>query len=166
MRREAALLHNVTAILALLTNRWTYYAMAAAAFAFVLWREHHATHRANQLAAEKATLTATLASERANRATEQTDRRKADEAAKSLEAELASIRNAPAPVSVYCRPARVPSAASEGRAAAGTAGSAAGPGVESPTVDVGNLVRDLWIEAQSNNARHAALIEWERNRTH
>lgn len=111
-------------------------------------------------------MNAVLAGERANRNTEAADRSAADEKAKSLEAELAAIRRTAQPVSVYCRPARVPGAAQEGGTAAVADGPAGGPGAEGPLRDIGGALADVWREQQSNAARARALIEWEQARTH
>lgn len=142
------------------------YAAIALAIGFLVWREHHAVQRAKTLAAENSQLTVIIAAERKNRAIEQDDRRKADESAKSLETELARIRSAPLPVSVWCRPTHLPAAAGQSGAAYGAPGAPNGSGVEEPLRDIGAAVADVWREQQTNTARQLALIDWELARTH
>jgi len=141
------------------------YAGLAIAIGLGYWRYNYVVHARDKAEAALVTANATLAGERIARATEQADRRKADESAKSLEAELARINSAPKPVSVYCRPAHLPSA-SEGGAAAGVDVAAVRSGAEEPLRDIGIALSDVWREQQSNAARQRALIEWERSRSH
>lgn len=149
---------------------WGLVALAAAGLLAVVAKWKHDAgllkSERKEHAAAISQLNAVLEGERANRKTEQDDRRLADEKAKSLEAELAAIRGAPQPVSVYCRPARVPGAAGEGGSAAIDDGGAGGPGAEGPVRDIGGALADVWREHQSNAARARALIDWERARTH
>jgi len=97
--------------------------------------------------------------------TERNDRKLADVAATNLQTELDAIRAARKPVSVYCRPASVSTAAESG-ASAVPDGSSLGSSPEGAFQDIGAALADVWEEHESNNARHRALIEWERNRTH
>ena len=138
---------------------------ALLALAGILWHDHWMTRRYNAKAAEVRTVTATLEQERKAREIEQADKRKADETAKSLQAELDRIAAAPKPVSVFCKPARLPSSGESGTSAIAH-DPAAGSGATEALTDVGSLLRDAWIETQSNYARQRALIEWEKARTH
>jgi hypothetical protein len=131
----------------------------------ILAHDKYLSIKVKEKAAQVKDLTRDLVNERNYRIIEIKDRKQADETAKSLEDELARIRSAPKPVSVYCRPAHLP-AASEGGAAPGVAGAAAGPGAEEPLQDIGLALSDVWIEHETNAARARALIEWERGRTH
>lgn len=108
---------------------------------------------------------ATLEAEREARATEQDDRRKADDAARSLEAELERIRNVPPAPSVFCRPRRA-GVSGEGGTTASAPDTTIGPSAEEPLQDIGAALADVWREHQSNAARHRGLIEWEENRSH
>lgn len=141
-------------------------AVVVAIIGGLLWRDKIVTKQRNEARAEARQLTATLASERANRKTEQDDRRKADESAKSLMAELDRIRNAPQPVSVWCRPNRVSPAPSESGTTPGPNDASAGSGPEEPLQDIGAAVAAVWREHQSNAAVQLALQKWERERTH
>lgn len=133
----------------------------------LLWREKWLVDHLKQSHAETAAARAALATEKANRKTEHEDREKADASVVSLQGELDRIQHTAAePVSVYCRPAKLPSAASQGGSAAGPAGPAIGPGAEEPFQDIGRALSDVWIEHESNDARHRALIDWERVRSH
>lgn len=136
-----------------------------AALGGMLWHDHWMTKRYNAKAAEVRTVTATLEQERKAREIEQADKRKADETAKSLQAELDRIAAAPKPVSVFCKPARL-SSSSESGAATVANDPAAGSGAEEALRDIGAALADVWREHQSNAARQIALQEWERARTH
>lgn len=74
-----------------------------AALGGLLAHDHWVTKRLNAAKRENATLQATIDQIEKARATEQADRRKADESAKSLEAELARIRSEPKLTGVRCR---------------------------------------------------------------
>lgn len=141
------------------------YAAAALVIGGLYWRYTYVVNQRDAAEILVTNLTASLKTERANRKIEQDDRRRADESAKSLETELAAIRNAPKPHSVFCRPASV-SAASQGGTAPGADDAAAGGSPEEPLRDIGAAVDAVRIEQQTNAARQRALISWEENRTH
>lgn len=143
------------------------YALIAAAIAVIAlaayakWTHDRLVHWKGRAEVVEAKLTL----ERKARATEQADRRKADDAAKSLEAELERIRNVPPAPSVLCRPRRA-GVPGEGGATASAADTAIRSGAEEPLQDIGAALADVWREHQSNAARHRGLIEWERQRSH
>jgi hypothetical protein len=139
--------------------------LAVAALGGILWHDHWISKKYQATKAELVQANATITAEREVRKIEQDDRRRADESAKSLEAELARIGSAPKPVSVFCRPARV-SPAGEGGTAPELASAAAGDGTEGPLRDIGAAVDAVRVEQQTNAARQRALIEWEIARTH
>lgn len=141
------------------------YAAIALALGGLVAHDHWMSRRYKAAHAESAQLTATLIQERANRKIEQDDRRRADESAKSLEAQLVDIRSAPKPVSVLCRPARMLTANESGTATSASS-AATGPGVEEPLQDIGSALSAVYVEHESNDARARALIEWELARTH
>lgn len=146
--------------------RFYIWAAIALAFAGLIARDHFVTKSRNAAVARANAAESNLAAERKNRQTEQDDRRRADAAVTSLQAELDRINGLPKPVSVYCRPATVPGTASQGHPATGPDGAPIGQGAESPLRDIGAAVADVWREHQSNAARHRALIQWELDRTH
>lgn len=141
------------------------YAAIALAIAFLVAREHWAVQARKAAQAHAAQLETALETERKNRQIEQDDRRRADEATKSLQTQLDSI-SAVRPVRVLCRTPSLPSAASQSGSSAGTADSSGDQGAGGPVSDYGPAIEAVRIEAQRNNARHEALIQWEQNRSH
>lgn len=146
-------------------NLWLIIA-AIALLGGVFAHDHYETKRANREAAANMKLTADITAEKANRATEHADRRRADETVTSLQEQLDRINRPAQPVSVYCRPAKLPTATREGHAAASTDDPAIGDGAEGPLRDIGIAVDAVRREQQSNAARQRALMKWERERTH
>lgn len=136
---------------------------------FLMWKYHYNVKQLNALRVDYKTLSATLESERANRATEQEDRRKADEVAKSLQAELASIRAEPRITGVRLCP-RLPQAASQSGSSGG-AESAAPRRVEgTPAEDTGRDISNE-LDAYATDCAAVGVVarkwqEFDATRTH
>jgi hypothetical protein len=145
-------------------------AVVALAIGGLIWKEHRATRRAQAAEAKVETLQASLAAAEANRKIEQDDRRRADESAKSLEAELASIRNAPRITGVLICP-RVPSPSGQSRPTA-VADDSSTERVEGvPSEDIAGIDVSAGLDEYATNcaataATLSALQQWEQARTH
>lgn len=132
----------------------------------LLWHDHHLSRLLKAEHVEKQQALATLEGERANRATEQKDRSRADAITTKLQTEIDSIRRAPTDYSVLCRATRLPRPAFEGHSPALADGAAIGRSVEEPALDIAAALDAVRVEHQTNAARARALIEWEKARTH
>ncbi len=159
------------AFLKLIPLRFYIYAAIAAAFAFVLWREHMAVAKAKRLGAENVQLTQSLKAAEQSRVIEQADRRHADETARNLEAELARIRAQPAITGVRCR--TLSRTGSEGRTAASPPGTATESHEGVPEPDSFGPERDVSVGAdwfggkcEEVTATLRAWQEWDAGRTH
>lgn len=155
-----------------LTNiRLIGYGLIAAFVGFLLIREHVAV--AGRKAEHVARLQAetALVTERANRAIEQADHRRADDAAKATQTELDRIRSQPVLTGVRCTAPRLSKPTSE----SGTASSAdaSHTGRESPVLgedplgtDVSLGLTDYGKKCEATAATLSALQAWETARTH
>lgn len=157
------------ALLEAVPLRWWFYFAAAAAIGILLWHDHHATHRANQLAVEKAQAITNQRQAEANlaayKAAREADDKLNTETVHDLQTRLAAADAAAAhPPRVLCRAARVPGAAPEGGAAAGADGSPVNGGDAGALQDVGPEVAGARRELETCVAVAIGLQEWERAR--
>jgi hypothetical protein len=146
-------------------------AVALLAIGGLVWKEHRSTRRAQAAEAKVETLQASLAAAEANRKIEQDDRRRADESAKSLEAELARIRAQPVLTGVRCTAPRMPRASNQSTATAGSNAGTAQPELGLSGEDL--VGRDVSVGLTEYGKRceavAATLVElqaWELARTH
>lgn len=142
------------------------YAAAVLVIGGLYWRYTYVVHQRDAAEILVTNLTATLAGERKNRAIEQADRRQADEIVKPVEVKLARIAVTPDPVGVYCRPAKLPAAASQSGSPASVVSAPVDRGPEAPLRDIGSALGAARREAESNNARNEGLIKFEIERKH
>ncbi len=156
------------AFLKLIPLRFWIYAAIAAAFGYVLFREHLAVAKAKRLSAENTQLETKIAGIEKAREIERQDRNKADETAKHLDAELSRIRSEPRITGVRICPRRDVSA--ESRTSTGTEGAVAGRVEGTPEEDPGRDVSDA-VDAYATDCAAVAAVarawqEWDATRTH
>jgi hypothetical protein len=148
--------------LSLIPIRFYVYGAIAAAFGFVLWREHHAAHRVRDLVAQVRTQDQQLKAAR----TEAREQKEASNAYHNLlDANRRGRGDTPARVVRVCPAGGVPAAA--GRAPAPAAeGFPPAPGRDTQEggsaagVDVGPELYGLTDEADDAIAQCSTLIDW------
>lgn len=156
--------------LAMIPLRWWLYTAVAVLIAGVVWHDHHATHRANMLAAEKSAaiaerdqLAGTIETMKADAALNQETSHALVE---RLEAVERDRREHPLRLRCYVPAAPVPA---EGAAAGGTDDPAArrvDGSADLPTFDAGPGVSEFQRRCAVNAARQVTLQEFEAKRTH
>lgn len=140
--------------------RFWIYAGIAAAFAFLIWREHRSTARANQLAAQNTVLKGTIEIERENlrKANEATQRE-----SKRQDALETERRNNPLPPVIVYRGPRV-STTCPGTAVIGEAAQADDTGENAGDsdagIDISVKLDDFATDSESNLIQCEELIRW------
>jgi hypothetical protein len=143
-----------------------------AAIGGILAHNHYLSRKYQATKAELVQANATITAEREVRKIEQDDRRRADESAKSLEAELARIRSQPPITGVRCRTIK-PKSADESGTSASSNGAPAGSveGVPEsdplgPEIDVSVGLDWYGTKCEEVAATLRELQSWESARTH
>lgn len=160
------------ALLKAIPLRWWLYAAGAAAIAFILWREHQAVHRAQQLANEKAAVVAQLGQANATIETMKADAALNRETSNALAKRLADLerdRQQHPLGRLRCLTADLPSATAQGGSTAGTTDPAAGrvdAGADLPTFDASPGLSEYQRRCAFNAAHQVTLQEFEVVRTH
>jgi hypothetical protein len=144
------------------------YAAGLALIGYLAWREHSLTRKLAEVRVENRSLSNTITTERAARAHELANAKKASD---EYQAELDRIRAAPdlGVVRLCPPPPRVPAPA-QGGTARGSDARAAGhvekPDASDPEAgrDVGPQLSDFVEDCEANAAQLEKLQQWERDR--